>query len=189
MIQGFIRTRSWCALAVLILSASAYADDWLPVTPEELQMTSEPKAPKAPAIILYRQVDRNDTVPDETIYMRIKVLTEEGRAYGDIEIAYDREDEKIRGLQARTIRPDGSIVNFEGTIYDKPLLKTSDSNMMAKSLSLPNVEVGTIIEYRYRHTMNPGWVYNSRWLLSQDLFTRRAAFSLIPSHDFTLRWS
>jgi hypothetical protein len=31
-----------------------------PVSPDELKLTSEPHAPGAPAIILYRQVDRDD---------------------------------------------------------------------------------------------------------------------------------
>ena len=32
-----------------------------PVSPEELKMTSEPAAPGAPAIILYREVYRDDS--------------------------------------------------------------------------------------------------------------------------------
>jgi hypothetical protein len=35
-------------------------DEWLPIDPADLKMTSEPKAPGAPAIYLYRQVDRKD---------------------------------------------------------------------------------------------------------------------------------
>jgi len=189
MIQEYARIRTGCILGLLIFSIPAYAEDWLPVSAEELQMTSEPKAPKAPAIYLYRQVDRDDNTPAEIVYARIKVLTEEGRKYGDVEIPYDRESENIRSLHARTIRPDGTIVNFDGTVYDKPLVKTRDYNMMAKSFTLPNVEVGSIVEYRYQHALAQGWVFNSRWLLSQDLFTRRAVFSLKPSRDFTLRWT
>jgi hypothetical protein len=52
--------RLYSLLAACAVFGSAYADDWLPVTPEELQMRSEPKAPKVPAIYLYRQVDRDD---------------------------------------------------------------------------------------------------------------------------------
>jgi transglutaminase-like putative cysteine protease len=189
MIQGIARIRWRCVLGLLILSVPAYADEWLPVSPEELQMTSEPKAPKAAAVYLYRQVDRNDNVPDETIYARIKVLSEEGRSFGNVEIPYDGDTESIRGLEARVIRPDGSVVNFNGTIYDKPLVKARGYEMMAKSFSLPNVEVGSIVEYRYRHVLAFGWVFNSRWLLSEDLFTRHAVFSLKPDRDFTLRWS
>jgi hypothetical protein len=51
-----------------------------PVVPEELTMTSESKAPGAPAVILFREVDRDDNgrTSHEDNYIRIKILTEEG---------------------------------------------------------------------------------------------------------------
>ena len=56
-------------------------------------MTGEPKAPGAPAIILYREVNRDDRgkTAHEDVYFRIKILTEEGRKYADIEIPYFKE--------------------------------------------------------------------------------------------------
>ncbi len=62
-----------CALIELARPIAAHAADWPPVTPEELKMTSEPKAPGAPAIYLFRQVDRDDSVPKEYVYARIKI--------------------------------------------------------------------------------------------------------------------
>jgi hypothetical protein len=61
-----------------------------PISPEELKMTSEPLAPGAPAIILYRQVDRDDNgrTSHEDNFERIKILTEEGRKYADVEIPF-----------------------------------------------------------------------------------------------------
>ncbi len=58
-----------------------------PISPEELKMTSEPLAPGAPAVILYREVDRDDNgqTTHENDYIRIKILTEEGRNYGNVE--------------------------------------------------------------------------------------------------------
>ena len=56
--------------------------DFQPVSPDELKMTNEPKAPGAPAIILFREVDRDDNGQygsKEDTYIRIKILTEEGR--------------------------------------------------------------------------------------------------------------
>lgn len=152
-------------------------------------MKSEPKAPAASAIYLYRQVDRDDNAPDEVIYARIKVLTEEGRKYGDVQIPYRKDSERVSGIRARTIRPDGTILEFDGEVYDKPLVKARDVKLQAKTFSLPSVDVGSIIEYRYRHVLTYGIVFNSRWLLSEDLFTRHAKFSLKPSTDFALRWS
>ncbi len=65
-----------------------------PVSPDELKMTSEPLAPGAPAIILYRQVDRDDNIhtPHEDNYFRIKILTEEGRKHADVEIPFLKEN-------------------------------------------------------------------------------------------------
>ncbi len=194
MLQGFLRVRhslfaSLSVLALVFAAAPADATDWQPISPEDLQMKSEPKAPNAAAIFLYLQVDRNDELSIETVYARIKVLTEEGRKYADIEIPYAKESEGIRGIDARTIRPDGTIVEFNGTIYDKPLIKARSYKMMAKTFTLPNVEVGSIIEYRYRKAFSQYWVFNSRWILSHDLFTRHAVFSLVPSKSFALRWS
>ena len=47
--------------AVRFCAPVSAGDEWLPISPEELKMTSEPKAPGAPAIILYRQIDRDDS--------------------------------------------------------------------------------------------------------------------------------
>jgi hypothetical protein len=189
MLQGFARLGALAASLALALTSLAHAADWQPVTPAELQMKDEPKAPKAAAIYLYRQVDRDDANSDESIYSRIKILTEEGREYANVQIPYLQYTNTIRGLQARVIHPDGRIVEFDGTVYEKPLIKARGVRMMSKSFTLPAVEIGSIIEYRYRMSMPMGWAFNSRWLLSDDLFTRRAVFSLRPADGLLLRWS
>jgi hypothetical protein len=67
-----------CMLATRTARASI---GFQPVSPDEIKMTSEPLAPGAPAIILYRQVDRDDNghTSHEDYYFRVKILTEEGR--------------------------------------------------------------------------------------------------------------
>jgi transglutaminase-like putative cysteine protease len=177
---------------VFVVSTAAdavRAEDWLPIVPAELSLKSAPKAPNAPAIYLYREVNRDDNGPSEVIYERIKILTEEGRKYANIEIPYIKTTDSIRSIHARTIRPDGSIINFDGEIFDKILVKTGGVRYAAKTLTLPNVEVGGIIEYRYTHELAPYFVFNSQWILSQDLFTQYAKFSLVRSRDFVLRFA
>src|SRR5438105_9771915 len=99
-------------------------DEWQPISQEELKMTSVPEAPGAPAVYLYRQVDRDDNThtPHEYNYARIKILTEEGRKYADVEIPFFKEEGDIHGIKARTIRPDGSSVNFEGKSFNKTIV-------------------------------------------------------------------
>lgn len=177
------------AMVLCVGTLSARADDWAPISPEELKMTSEPLAPAAPAILLYRQVDRDDNDPSETSYSRIKILTEEGRKFADVEIVFDKKSEGIRSIQARTIHPDGSIVNFSGTIYEKPIIQARGVKLLAKTFTMPDVQVGSVVEYRYRHDFASGYVFNSHWILSDELFTKYAKFSLDPYRQFSLSYS
>jgi hypothetical protein len=47
--------------------------------------------------------------------------------------------------------------------------------------------VGTVIEYFY--TINKKYIYDSSWLLSEDLFTKRAYFYLSKYSSLQLRWN
>lgn len=173
----------------LFAAHAACADDWLPVSSDELQLKSEPAAPVAPAIFLYRQVDRSDVENYEHRYYRIKILNEEGLKYANVEIPFTKNTDHIGSISARTIRPDGSIAKFDGTVYEKPIIKAKHANRFIKSFTLPDVQVGSIIEYQYSNRLPPGFIYDSHWILSEDLFTRHAKFSLQPYRDFEMSWS
>jgi len=185
-----LRRASVCvAVAVFALLCLAkrpvVADDWLPIDPADLKMTSEPKAPGAPAIFLYRQVDRNDSgnATTEFNYARIKILTEEGRKYGDVEIPFNKESEDMSNFRARTIHPDGSILSFDGKVYEKTIVKAKGLKYLVKTFSMPDVTVGSIVEYRFNYDFNDRYIFNSRWILSAELFTRLGKFSLKPYQE------
>jgi hypothetical protein len=186
-------------LSFLFLIASQTTPLWpisfQPVSPEELKMTSEPKAPGAPAIILLREVDRDDrgNTAHEDVYFRTKILTEEGRKYGDVEIPFFKSEGNIVNIHARTIRPDGSIVDFTGKAFDKSILKAWGLKYMAKTFTLPDVQVGSILEYFYTEDLAEHYVFDSHWILSNELFTKKAKFSLHPYTSnymsFNLHWT
>lgn len=177
----------WTCLLLLLVSAltaRSYAGlGFQPVSPEELKMTGEPQAPGASAVILFRQVDRDDSSTNsvEDIYVRIKILKEEGRKYADVEIPFEKNFGNIHNLHARSIRPDGTIANYEGKPLNQTILKAKGVKYEAKIITLPDVQVGSIIEYYYTWEFPEYSLFNSRWVVSQDLFTRHAKFSLRPS--------
>ena len=184
-----------CTFALMVVATGLWkagtvsGDDWQPISPEELKMTSLPEAPGSPAVILYRQVDRDDgRTPHEDTYIRIKVLTEEGRKYANVEIPYFKEYGGMTAIKARTVRPNGSIAPFDGKVYEQTIVKAKGLKYLAKTFTLPDVQVGSIIEYRYTQDFN-GVYDSSRWVLSDELFTRKAKFSLKPDIDYALRWS
>lgn len=192
VLQGEAPVSSIARLSVvallLVLPRLAAAASWLPLDPADLAMTAEPKAPGAPAICLYRQVDRFDTNSTEEHYLRIKILSEAGRKYADVEIPYNRRSESVYAVVARTISPDGKITEFDDKLYDKPVLSGRGVKLQAKAFTLPDVRVGSIIEYRYTFARDEGYVFDSHWILADELYTRLARFSLEPSPAFTLTW-
>ena len=90
-------------------------------------------------------------------------------------------------MKARSIRPDGTIANFEGKPFDKTIVKARGVKYLAKTLTLPDVRVGSIIEYSYTNKF--AWIYGSQWILSHELFTKNAKFSLNPSSRWGCRWT
>src|SRR5206468_372282 len=164
-------------LGMMVLRAAvACAVGFQPVSPDELNMTAEAKALGAPAIILFRQVDRDDRgrTAHEDVYFRIKILAEEGRKYADIEIPFYKDQGTIVNLHARSIRPDGSITDFSGKAFDKSIAKARGLKYMAKTFTLPDVQVGSILEYFYTEDLSEHYVFDSHWILSNELFTRYA---------------
>jgi hypothetical protein len=193
------RLSAWLTVGLLFLTLAAQQAKagvgFQPVVPEELSLKSEPLAPGAPAIVLYRQVDRDDNslTSHEDNYFRIKILTEEGRKHADVEIPFFKGSEDVANVKGRTIKPDGSIVNFDGKVYEKELVKGKGLKYLAKTFTLPDVQVGGIIEYFYTVDLKEHYIFDSHWILSNELFTKKAKFSLKPYKGtyqvFSLRWS
>ncbi len=158
-------------------------------------MTSEPAVPGAPAVILYRQVDRDDNgrTTHEDNYVRVKILTEAGRKYADVEIPFYKNTVEISNLRARSIAPDGTISEFEGKAFEKTIVKARGQQYLAKIFTLPNVQKGSILEYYFTYDFKEQYLFDSHWILSQELFTKDAKFSLksyVPHNGgVSLRWT
>lgn len=182
---------------VLLLLLPAFAgDDWLPVPKEDLQMKDYAAMPGQHAVILYRKVERSDKDGWEKNYVRIKILDDEGKKYANLETDSYPRWYTLDGLQARTIKPDGTIIPFTGKVFDKTVAKFKSIAFYAKSISIPDVQPGSIIEYRYTFHWETFYRVDSTWLLQQDLATRDADFALMmyqvpPGYEiepFSLSW-
>jgi hypothetical protein len=186
-LSRFVTTPYWTIFVALALTINyplpAAAEGFQPVSAEELKMSSEPQSPGAPAIILFRQVDRDDRgqTAHENDYFRIKILTEEGRKYADVEIPFFKSSgNSISNIRARTIRPDGSIADYDGKVFEKSIVKAKGVKYLAKTFTLPDVQVGSILEYFYTVDLSENTIYDSHWILSDELFTKDASFTLKP---------
>lgn len=178
VLAGILASVSFCAAPV----ASAL-DDWQPITPEELKMTSA-DAGNAEAIILYHEYSSDDNKRHAIEYKRIKILTEKGKRYADVEIPYGGRQwhfgTNITDLKARTISPDGKITPFSGEVFDKTVVKSHGLKYQVKSFAFPDVQVGSIIEWRYTEFWTDNYLLPARWILQESLAQKRIKFSYTP---------
>ena len=170
---------------------------WPPVPPEELALKDNAFDPGSPAMILEYAVESDNNKSTETIYKRIKIFSKEGKKFADVEIRYLEKLTKVEDIRARVTSPAGKSEDFEGTIYDKEVVKTKKFRYYAKTFAIPNVEVGSVIEYGYRlhwHSDIPDvfknpWRYRiteaftypaADWEIQQELPVRHGRFLLHP---------
>ena len=87
-----------------ILSSRAFAAEWQQPTPEELSMTSSPADPNADAVYLYREDVTDNKLHMEAVYVRLKVLRDEGKKYGDVETLGSGREFQSTDVQARALQ-------------------------------------------------------------------------------------
>ena len=170
-------------LLLLISALSVFAKNkdkespggWLPITPQDLSVKEVPNDPGADAIQLYMAYYKDDDAKFISVYKRIKILREgalqPGKSLVDVEISLE-PGQSLKELAARTIHPDQKIFDFTGKPFEKIIIKTRGIKFLAQAFTLPDVTVGSIIEYRYVIALPPHVVSPiSAWPIQGDLFT------------------
>ncbi len=169
------------AFLLVASSVPAFAATWKQPTPDELKMTADPAAPDAPAVYLFREETVDDKLHYHHLYAQIKILNDKGKEqYSDIEIPYESGVTNVRSIEGRTIHPDGSVVPFTGKPYSKEVVKAGDTKIMEKVFTMPEVTVGSILEYTYDLQYGDNIVISPDWDLQQAVFVHHAHYHFVP---------
>jgi hypothetical protein len=189
---------------------------------EELKMTSDPKAPGAAAVYLYREETEDDPHSFCAVYARIKVLTEQGKDAATVHVRLPRvmafvaagnnssqsssatenhfdapdmnhvgQDQpydadsyaaniEVKALEARVVHPDGTVVPLTGSPAN---LVKMDKDRKDATFTLPGVEVGSIIEYRYQVRYDR-FQSAPQWQIQQPYFVHKAHYLYTPTSQF-----
>ncbi|HEV7798374.1 MAG TPA: DUF3857 domain-containing protein [Pyrinomonadaceae bacterium] len=147
---------------VLVFPAVVIAgDEWRPLDPADLALKAPMVEKDADAEAIFWEVRLNDELEGGTPrtvlrhYVRIKIFSERGReSQSKIDIPF-LNNWKIQDIAARTIKPDGTIVELKKEdILERTIEKLSGVKIKAKSFAMPGVEPGAILEYRWKEVRN-----------------------------------
>jgi hypothetical protein len=148
---------------------------------EELEMTSDSKAPGADAVYLYREEKTDDNLHYHSYYVRLKVLTQKGKELATVRTPYERRNFKVTDIQGRTIHRDGTLIPLTAKPSDLTDVKTKDFQVNTMVFTLPNVEVGSILEYRLQIRYEDSTVSSPTWQIQQPYFVHKAHYQFEPS--------
>ncbi|HKW19434.1 MAG TPA: transglutaminase domain-containing protein [Terriglobales bacterium] len=173
--------RLFFALSVLplLFSLRSFAD-WPPISPDDLKMTDLKEQPGASAVVLDREEIDDDMNNAHSVYERIKILTDAGREYANVEIPYSRRGFSVAAISGQTVHVDGTVIPFAGKPLDKTVVKGGGIRVNVKSFTLPDVQVGSVIDFRYTLRYDDNLLLPPTWEVQTDLFQRKAYFKFIP---------
>jgi Domain of Unknown Function with PDB structure (DUF3857)/Transglutaminase-like superfamily len=177
-----------CLATVAAPKASAAGDDWKPIDPAELALKTPVVEKDADAEALFWEIRIDDGDIGELVfthYLRVKVFTERGReSQSKIDIPFGKifgSNIKIKDIAARTVKPDGSIVELKkDDVFERDIIKASGLKMKAKSFAMPSVEPGSIIEYRWREVRSNQWANYARLQFQRDIPVQTVKYYIKP---------
>jgi hypothetical protein len=147
-------------------------------------MTSDPKAPGADAVYFDIEEIANDPMHYQSYYARIKVLTEKGKELATVELPYLKGNMKITDIKGQTIHADGTIYPLTVKPEDLMVSKTGEMQIGKKVFTLPNLEVGSVLEYRYDLRYDDNEFSSPQWEIQRPYFVHSAHYSFTPFKEF-----
>ncbi|MDR3738696.1 MAG: DUF3857 domain-containing protein [Terracidiphilus sp.] len=204
----YLSVRNALLIALLCTPFMAQAQKFQEPSKEELQMTSDPKAPGASAVILYREAITDNFNHFVSEYDRIKVFSEAGKKWATVKVRYAPGYNGKPIVQGRTIHPDGTVSLLKDQVDSELALVTRLSQVHEVTFTLPDVTPGSILEYRWTRPLTGTEYYSAeklgkamqkealateysasrafripQWDVQQDIYVHKEHFYFNPLND------
>jgi hypothetical protein len=177
--------------SILALAASeppnalADVEEWRPVDPAELALKTPIVEPDADAEAIFWDVRVDDGGNNDLVlsnYVRIKIFTERGRDLENkINIPF-LNGTKIKDVAARTIKPDGSIVELaKEDVVENTVVKASGMRLGTRSFVVPAISPGAIIEYKWKEVTSHASANNMRVQFQRDIPIQSITYHIKPA--------
>ncbi|QQS40470.1 MAG: DUF3857 domain-containing protein [Acidobacteriota bacterium] len=182
------------ALLLFAAVASAQANGWRPVSPEEFSSNTALVEKNADAEVIFWDVRVEDQYVPKTgfrtnldHYIRIKIFSDRGREdNAKVEIPYGNLTSldarvEISEIAARTTKRDGTIINLkQEDIFDQEVVSGAGISLQTKSFVIPGIEAGSVVEYRWREVRRDSLTFFERLQVARDVPIREVKYYLKP---------
>ena len=169
---------------------------WGKPTDQELNMTEDAADKDADAVVLYHKTDvsyefiNNDFRVFYRVNTRLKVLKPEGKRLADGQIVYVENEtnrtrhEIVSGLKATAYNMENGKLVKTKMERSMTSVERLDKNQLVTKFSVPQVKVGTVIEYEYR--IESDFYGNIRdWYAQRDIPVLYTCYELSIPEWFT----
>lgn len=158
-------------------------EKWRDVSSSELAMTKGKVEADADAEAIFWEVRVDDASANLVMrhYVRLKIFTERGREkFSKVDIPYV-DGVKIKEIQARVVKTDGSIVELaDDDVFDREIIKSNDVKVKAKSFAVPNIEEGVIVEYQFKEVYRGSSADDMPMIFQRDIPMQYVAYYFKP---------
>lgn len=172
-----------CVLFLAAATAGAQNKDWRPVTPGELSAKSPVVEPGADAEAIFWEVRVDDSSAEELSlkhYVRVQIYTERGREQFSRHDVVFTKGTKVKDVEARVTKPDGTATFLKKEdVLEREIIKASGIKVKAKTFALPGLEIGSIVEYRYKEVLDDS-AANMRLIFQRDIPIRSVSYFVKP---------
>jgi hypothetical protein len=166
--------------------AQAQVQSWKPIDPAHVELKAPVVEKDADAEGIFWEIYYKDEFDGSNAYkifsnyVRIKIFSQRGvENHGKVDIVYANRGD-VRNIAARTIKPDGSIVEMKkDAVFDREIVRLSGLKVKAKSFALPAVEPGVIVEYRWTE-QRPFTSYYTRLQLQREFPVQAVKYYIKP---------
>jgi hypothetical protein len=161
---------------------------WLPISDAERALKAPMVEKDAGAeVLLWRVRVADELVAGQDLrrafynYVRVKVFDEKGKErIATIDLPY-REPGTIMSVSGHTIKSDGSVLELDAkAINRRDLIRAGKLREKAVSFSMPGVEPGAIVEYRWKQTEDDNRFRYVRLHFQRDLPVERVSYYVKP---------
>ena len=167
---------------LLVCAFPVIAQEWGEISDEELAMTGIAEDPEADAVVLFDIGNIIITPEWNTVFTRhkrIKILTEKGKDYANIEIPFWHEN-NINDLEAQSFLTNGD--DFE--LDDDNVFEEGGEKWKVLKFAIPGVEVGSVIEYKYE-LFSEHFGFLQPWYFQGNEFTKRSELKVYKPKGFS----